>query len=374
MSPKTTHISHDSFLPRLNAVRLLVVMAIAFGYASTMPIGPHAMETGAHLGYEPSWIGIQILFLLSGGLAYRSLSAGRKGLAYLSSRIWRVLPLLLAVTLTTVLLLYPVFGKSLATPSETTAELLKYMFYTVTCIDPGRPLPGLLDNALYTCLIQGAIWTLRWGLIIHIGVALLGRFETLLKPRIILLASLLATMAYAVVYFLTIKMSIEALYTPLIGLRLGHAFLLGMALWAYRNRLPRSAPARSLTLLAFGGFAAANYMFAPWTPFIEITLTLFWGYCAWLLATSTSPKLAFLSGWPHLALGLYLLNWPTAQILLHIYPDLGRDTLPMLSLPLSMVMTFLTYWALTGRINAWVSRRLSRKNSVLKPAVETARL
>jgi len=196
MSAKTAYSREGNILPRLNAVRLFVVVMIAFGYASTMPVGPDKFETGKLFGYEPSWIGIQVLFFLSGALAYRSITAGRIGFEYLKSRVLRTFPMLLAMTLTTVLVIYPMLGKPLTNPQEYIA-LAKYFFLTVTCIDPGRVLPGLLDDSLYACLIQGGIWTLRWGLIIHIGVAIASRFKVLMQPRLILAAAITSMLIYA---------------------------------------------------------------------------------------------------------------------------------------------------------------------------------
>lgn len=353
----------DSVLPRLNAVRLFVVITIAFGYASTMSIGPIMHETGEVFGYEPSWIGLQLLFFFSGALAYRSILRGQTGLNYLKSRALRVFPLLLAMTLTTVLIIYPMLGKPMSGPQDALA-LVKYFFLTITCLDPGRVLPGLLDDAVYMCLIQGAIWTLRWGLLIHIGVVLAARLDVLMRPRVILSAGIMTMTVYALTAYTAAKLNIEALSTPLIGLRFGYIFLLGMAAWAYRNDLPQQRFVRAALLGGLFGFAALNDLFLHWTPLIEIALTLSLAYGAWLAATSQTPKLAWLSNWPHLAVGLYLINWPTAQVLLHEFPELGRWSLPGASLPLSLILTLLSYWALTGRINKFAETRLMRKVAV----------
>ena len=358
-----TFLNSDSLLPRLNAVRCFIVLIIAFGYASTMSLGPDQHETAVLLGYEPSWIGIQLLFFFSGVLAYRSLLSGKTATDYLKSRVMRVAPLLIAVTLFVILVIYPVLGKPMASSADVIA-LGKYFFLTVTCIDPGRPLPGLLDDALYMCLIQGAIWTLRWGLFFHLCVAFASRIPALIKPPILLLGSLAAVAAYGITAFFAAKLEIEALRTPLVGMRLSYVFIIGMAVWAYRNHLPRSAMIRMAIACGLMGTAVVNYMFLPWTTLIEITLTLSFLYGAWLAATSRTSKLKFLEDWPHLALGIYLVNWPTAQMLLHKFPDLDRATLPLVVLPVSFALALMTHYALTGRINQLLTRRLGPKVAV----------
>ena len=138
---------------RLNFTRILIVFAIAFGYASTMPHGPDATEYLKHLGYEPSWIGIQLLFFFSGFLALASLQRHQSALKYLISKALRNGPLLVVFTFVTVGIIYPVFGTSSGNLFADMAKLGRYAFQTITCINPGQPLPGLLDDSKYMCLI-----------------------------------------------------------------------------------------------------------------------------------------------------------------------------------------------------------------------------
>jgi len=342
MQPKAiTYVqakSDENWLTRLSAVRLITIVFIAAGYASTMPDGPASDEWLSHLGYQPSWIGIQILFLFSGALALRSLQAGRYGWAYLKSRILHIAPYLLGVTFLTVAVIYPLFA-DVKTMSIT--ELAGYFLTTVTCINPGQVMPGLLDNAPYACLIQGSIWTLKWGLLFHIIIALLGRVKPLFTPVFLLFCAVISTMLYGVTTYLAVKNEWEHL-TPLItAMRLGYVFVIGMALWAYRNHLPKRSTSNLVILLLLLGLAFSKFAFGPWSPIIEISLCAFWGYFAWCLATSKHKALAWMSNWPRLAALLYLINWPIAQILLMSFPQFEAQTLPVISVPLTIVMAVL---------------------------------
>jgi len=69
----------QTLLLRLNAVRFIVILFMMFGYASTMSLGTEYQESLALYGYDPSWHAIQVLFFLSGILAYRSLENGKTG-------------------------------------------------------------------------------------------------------------------------------------------------------------------------------------------------------------------------------------------------------------------------------------------------------
>ena len=119
-------------LARLNSVRVITVIFIAIGYASTMPLGPTYPEALAHLGYDPSWIGIQVLFFLSGFMAMRSLERGSTAYAYLRSRFLRNIPLLAVFTLIAILVIYPALGVKGESFSTLTSKLGLYFFATVS--------------------------------------------------------------------------------------------------------------------------------------------------------------------------------------------------------------------------------------------------
>lgn len=320
---------------RLASVRYLTVFIIAIGYASTMAIGPHAAEMFSHFGYDPSWIGVKILFFFSGVMALRSLQSGRYGMRYMRNRVMHIAPLLIVMTFISVALIFPIFGTA---NDDSASELLRYFILTVSCIDPGRTMPGLLDDAVYACLIQGAIWTLRWGLVLHIGCAVFGRFEILRRPIIILIAALSVTALYISLGYIVVKQDLTAAAPAITGLRLVYPFIIGMAVWAYRDHLPTRPAICGLWLALFMGIALLNYNFGPWSPIIEVSLSLFWGYAAWVVLTAKTKGLRSLENWPRLAAGLYFTIWPVTQIILMSVPTLSPVALTVISVPLAMII------------------------------------
>lgn len=333
---------------RLASLRYLTVLMIAIGYASTMAIGPNTAEIFSHFGYDPSWIGVKILFFFSGIMALRSLQNGHIGLRYMRSRILHVGPLLFAVTLLTVLLIFPLFGKA---GPESGGELLRYFILTVSCLDPGRQLPGLLDDAAYACLIQGAIWTLRWGLLLHIGCAVLGRFESLRRPPLLLVAAVSVTTLYISLTYLAVRQDWAFISPTITGLRLAYPFVIGMAVWAYRDSLPKQPLTQGLILVSFMAAAVIKYSFGPWSPFIEVSLTLFWGYAAWLILSAKTTRLRAFENWPRLAAGLYLIIWPVTQIVVMSAPTLSPNTVMIISVPIAMIIGAVLQFTLTLRFS-----------------------
>lgn len=359
-------VSSDS-LKRLNAVRIIVVLIIALGYASTMPIGPGNPEVFAHLGYDPSWVGIQMIFFLSGFLALRSIRRHGSAGKYLRSRAIRNIPLLALFTLVTIVVIYPALNTANEAPLASIKKLSFYFFYTVSCVDPGRVLPGLLDEAKYVCLIQGAIWTFKWGLIAHIAAAIGTKFNMFGNNRLILAGATALVIIFSIVFYAEAKTELAILGTPTVALRLAYPFLTGMAVFAYQDRLPQTPRGKTILLAFFGGVAYLWYTFLPWTPVIEVGLTAFWTYGAFILATSKTPALGFLDNWPNLALGLYLVNWPISQLLLIAIPDITPWGLIGLCLPLSLITASAGH-ALVSRHSYTYAKKLSGRMRTLPAA------
>jgi len=352
---------------RLNFVRILIVLAIPFGYASTMPRGPEASEYLKHFGYEPSWIGIQLLFFFSGFLALASLQRHKSAFKYLFSKVLRNGPLLAFFTLISVGVIYPIFGKSSGNLMADMVKLSRYAIETITCVNPGQRLPGLLDDSKYMCLIQGAIWTFRWGLLVHIGAAIGWKVGLLSRKKYIASYAILSTVGYGLIQYIYIIGNFESLYLPMMTLRLSYPFLIGMAVYAYRDQIPKSLPIKSGLLLSLGLIAAINATFLAWTPLIEISLTAFWGYAAYLLAFSKGYLFKWTENVPHLALGFYLAAWPSAQVLLLLNPSLTPPSLIMLSIPLALSFAMMACVAVHGPTTNPFRRQLGGKITV-KPA------
>lgn len=351
-------------LTRLNAVRTIIVLIIAIGYASTMSPLSGKYEVLRHLGYDPSWFGLQILFCLSGYLAVRSLTRHGSSLRYLSSRVLRNGPLLVAYTLAAVTVLYPIFCKTDASLAEETVKLTSYFFKTVLCIDPGARLPGLLDDAKYMCLIQGAIWTFRWGALAHIAMAIGWRFNILKSKYVLLALAVSSTVFYGVAGYFAAKNGLESTFPAFAGIRLAYAFLAGTALYGWQDKLPKTGLKKAGMLVGLLSFAAVQYAYLPWTPAIEITGTLFWTYLAIVIIQTPMRVTAWMNNWPNIVLGLYLGNWGVSQTLLLMYPELHGWPLIGASVIVTTLIAAAAHAAISGHINRWAATALRREVTI----------
>lgn len=324
-------------LVRLNAVRLIIVGFIGLGYASTMAVGPHSKEWLNTFGYDPSLFGLQVLFFLSGWLAWRSLSQGRSAKAFILSRAKRTLPWLALYTLIVVVVLYPLLCDPYASITKSTGQRALYFLETASLINPGQPMPGALDNALYACLLQGAIWSLRWGAVAFIG--LLVAYKIGLRHRLWYMSVFAITVcAHIGVNAWSDQTGSDLLFPIIPGLRLAFPFLLGIAAYQWKNRLPKHALGwLVISMIALGG-ASLHYYGLRWSYVIEIMSMT--GWCALAMALLHSQFRA-LENWPNLVLPFFLGVWPTAQVLLATFPTIAVPILVGASLIIALALAAL---------------------------------
>jgi len=319
----------------LAALRTLLVLIIGLGYASTMGIGGDQPEWGRLWGYDPSRLGVQMLFILSGFLAARSMARGRTIRQFFGSRFRSVWPALIAATLISAFLVYPLMCEPVAPVHMSFGDLAIYTFKTIFLIDPGMRMPGLMEDSKYMCLLQGAIWTLQWGLILHIGF-LFGWFTRLLRyRRLSLLFSILATGLYVLVMDTgVVDPEFAKQVDPIVpGLRLGYAYLIGVSLFQWQGRLKLNLQRILVGIGIATGITWGFFLTMPWTSAIEImSLSVWVTLCVGFLYTAPLA----LRNWPRLAPMLYVSIWPAAQIVVAIIPNISQFDLIRVSFSLAV--------------------------------------
>ncbi len=358
------HLGSDQMkVSWLAPVRMVIIAIIAFGYASTMPYGPGSAEYFKLFGYEPSWYGIQLIFMISGFLALRSLQRHGSAIKFLISRAVRNIPTLIVFTGILIMVLYPFFAVPIAEGETRFAQHIAYIFQVITCVNPNALTPGLLDNALYMCAIQGGLWTFKWGVIAFIVTAILWVIGGLRDRRFMALLTIGVTMLYAAFVALDVNNSgvvnEQILEFALLGFRLGWMYLVGMCMYAFKDVLSRSV-AIPIALLMLAGM---QFMLLPWTPFIEISADLGFGYLVFLAITSRIAVPITLARLPDLSLGLYVFNWPTTQITLLVMPSLTPYPLFAVSFPITVLLSYTTWLVVSRKININLSLRLETQSA-----------
>lgn len=318
-------------------VQIGIIALIALGHLSTLPLGPGEAEALRHFGYDPSWLGVNVLFMIAGYMALRSLRRDKSGWELIKSRFLGVFPYLAAFTLLVILVIYPLLGQPAESPLQLMRHLGLYATEVMSCLDPGRPLPGLLDGANYDCVIQGAIWTFRWGVMAFIGSAA-AQHLGLLKSRISVLAlAVAAVSAYTLMHAAAVFGWANIPEAIMPGARLGAMFLMGMALFAYRERLVTWGMMAAILMATL-----TQFYLMTWTPFIEIFASVFWGLLAFNLMRGRTGKATL--NWTGFAAALYVFHWPIGQLLLLGMPNISSWQLIALGLVTSTLFCGALVW------------------------------
>lgn len=342
MSTDKTHI-HDMqkraeaepFLRGFGLVQAIIVGFVALGHISTLPVGPGNPEALHAFGYDPSWIGVNVLFIVAGFMAMRSLGRNPAGLSVLLSRVKGIFPYLAIYALLIALIVYPILGQ----PASSTADMLKHLgLYTIdvlACIDPGRALPGLLDDANYQCIIQGAIWTFRWGIAAYVGITIASKLRLLDNRWTVLGIAVTTVSAYAITHSAQVWGWFAFPDNLQPATRLGAMFTVGMAIFTYRAEI-----FKAVWLAPVIAFATLVQFYAmPWTPLIEIFVSVFWALIAFALMRN--PFIARINPIKKqgFAAALYIFHWPIAQLLLLSFPALSSLALIGIALPVAIMFS-----------------------------------
>jgi len=329
-------------LHSLAALRILIILVVGLGYASTIGIGGDSSEWGRHWGYDPSWYGLQMLFILSGFLAMRTMSQGRSIQDFFLSRLKSLWPALIAATLVSVLCIYPIMCAPDAPVRMSLSDLGLYFFKTILLIDPGSRMPGLMDDAKYMCLLQGAIWTLRWGLILHIAFLIGWTTRLLQKPKLLLALCIGSIAAYVGIVDASVQNENigNAIHAFAPGLRFGYAYLIGATLFSWQHVLRLNKRRIILSSLAIAIATSCYFVFLPWSSVIEILGVAFWlTLCFGFLHNAP----AFMKSCPRLAPLLYVSIWPTAQIIVALAPSFNQMDVILTSTTLALASAVLMF-------------------------------
>lgn len=224
-------------------------------------------------------------------------------------------------------------------------NLAAYFFKTVFLIDPGARMPGLLDDAKYMCLLQGAIWTLRIGVILHVGF-LLGWVTRILRNRnIVLILSVIAIAIYVKLVDTAVanREFGEQIIPVLPIFRLGYAYLAGIALFMWQDKVQQAKQTMILLPILIALVTTAIYKWLPWSSIHEVL-----GVAVW-----TAVSLAFLQHaplffrrCPRLSPVLYVSIWPAAQIIVAFSPSSSQMGVILMSAGLASFAALLIFLVL----------------------------
>lgn len=290
-------------------------------------------------GYEPfrlhQWTGgymaVNGFFVLSGLLIMKSLATRNDLKSYAVSRLLRIYPALIVMVLAFVLIFSTFFSKPGGLSNLTSLETWSYALRVLAMGDP-QGAPGGVFAGNIEEDFNGPLWTIRYELAAYV-LAALAFFIGLAKR---LWTTVLMFMGVQITYLLAplaFDLSVlPAFIWPLF--RLSSCFLLGMVLWHWPagRRPPWWSIGLAAILFAFFGAGFAGELLAT-LLLTGIILRL------GLPRRQYKPLLKL----PDYSYGIYIWHYPIIQAVLFLIPGLGPFGVMVISTPLFILFSGLSW-------------------------------
>lgn len=274
---------------RLFAAAIVLVSHSFFLAGVDDPVGN---ATGITLGS----LGVALFFGMSGFLILKSWMFDPRVRPFARKRALRIMPALWVAILLTTFVLGPIvtelsLGAYFADPGT-----WRYFLLGMVLVTFGGVLPGVFGDNAYPDAVNGSLWTLPIEASAYVMVAVLG-VVGVLRRRSMLPVLLLVSLAVA---FLAQD------HPVLLNLRLYSFFLMGMTLYAWRDRIVLSWP------LGIVGLAAWALSFN--TPALVLVSSTVLPYVALVVAYRTPHALRRFVHFGDVSYGLYIYAFPVQQL------------------------------------------------------------
>lgn len=276
-------------------------------------------------------IGVNGFFIVSGMLIAKSLHARRDIKSFTQSRLLRVLPALIVVTLSFPLFFSPLFSANGGLDKVFALENWQYVLRVLTLGDPENAPGGIFAGNSYPDF-NTPLWTIRIELLAYAGAAFIF-FTGLARDfiRILALNVLVSGLYLASVLGVDLP-GPEAL--PEI-LRLSSCFLLGMLIYYW----PASR------LLGWRGAAIGTVLFLVSSPTFLAPLTVNIALAGLLLAAGL-PKTVNtkVQNIPDYSYGIYIWHCPVMQVFIFLNPEIGPIELLVFSAPIFIALAAASWY------------------------------
>jgi len=294
----------------LNLIRLVLASSVIFSHSYVL-LNQFAQEPQHHLLHFGDLGGTSVFsfFFISGFLILRSAIQHKDPASFISARVLRIFPGLIATVLLCTFVLGPIFTRISLADYFHSKETYSYLSAIALHHDNSNQLPGLFEESFVAHAVNGPLWTLssEWTMYM---VALVGclvfRWRTIrtytLKSWTMLIAAVLFT--------------IQMFPLPLQYATAWIAFfLLGAACYLFRAKIKLS-PLLAMSVLLINLFLLRllPHVGKPLFPFALSYFLLVLGFHPGLYAR-----------WFHrvgdFSYGLYIYAWPVQQVLAQRIPS-----------------------------------------------------
>lgn len=317
-------------------LRLFMAFCVAFEHIFYFQAGkPDAPFELGHTSV--GYFAVNGFFIISGYLITGSAIRSATLLDFARSRILRIMPALIAVTLMIGLVLAPLLGELTLAAYYSTGTPWVSMLKVVTFADAGPPWPGLVmpDNP-FPGDLTGPIWTLRHEVLAYIGTGGL-LFLGLHRNKAI---ALLLAFAVSCAFIVELQTAALSQIAPTLGslARFASCYLYGICAYLFAPYLKLGWK------VSIGGMVLGGVVL--WMGFAagEAVMNLALAPLIFAIAFSNARAPKWLSPKTDYSYGLYIFHWPIYQVLVAGFP--GAPMMPLLmlaGLPLAIMAAGLSW-------------------------------
>ncbi len=331
---------HDA--NNFDLMRLVAAGLVLVSHSFPLATGNNASEPLMRLSGGQSTLGylsVGIFFVMSGYLITASFLNSRSVASYFGKRLLRIYPALVVMTLLTSFLLGPIvtslsIGDYLRSPGT-----YKYLLNMFAVVPAPFGLPAVFDDNPFRLAVNGSLWTLKFEIMCYVFVSILGIVKMLRGSVVIPI--------WIASFFLA--RLVEAHVMPLTGIwfyvqhgaEFFEFFGAGMILYLFRDRMgtARLPLAAAVTFVGIGLF----------TDFFLEAFAVFGSYAVIRLAAARPVWISSLvKSWGDFSYGVYIYAFPVQQTVSHFVPDLRWYQNAILSLPVVLLLSVLS-WHLIER-------------------------
>ncbi len=325
-------------------LRTIAAVTVIVSRAFPLATGMADAEPFNRSGWTPGACAVTVFFAMSGFLIAGSFERQPDFTRFALARARRLFPAYFAALLFVVL----VVGAG-ATTLEAAAYFAHpdtWRFVTSNAVFDSsiKALPGVFVDNPHQWTVNGSLWSLRIEVLCYALLYIAGRLGLLHRTRI--------GWFVAGAIGVTVWVRVQAPGGPLP--HVVPSFLTGMLLYAFRQRVPASAP-------LFVLLVAASWMTHGLPVHPELARATI-AYGALSFATGSTWAGRRVAGGGDYSYGLYLYGWPVTQMIVWAWPGIGVAALLALALPTTASLAFASWhWierpALRGRRPATRQRR-----------------
>lgn len=310
-----------------DGLRVAAAVAVIFGHAFVL-LG-HPESTPVVFGLPVEQLGVAVFFIISGYLIVGSWQRTRSLPKYFTSRILRIFPGLIAVTVLAAFAIGPIV--TILGPSAYFSSAGTYSYLRNALLVPNYQLPGVFSDNPYPGVVNGSLWTLPAEFACYLLVPVIG----LLRGRLRVVGWALFALASALV---TITFHFEIFGARVESAALMWVFFAGgaiarLTLDRERFRLDIAGVALVVWMVVVGFFPQYG-VYASWLAL---------PYCVLALGIQSTPLIHQASRFGDLSYGLYLWAFPVQQTVLHFLGVIPLAVDLAIVIPITAALAFASW-------------------------------